>query len=187
MQNKKLLIKIKLLIVLLVCFGFTNAQIAPFHADIQRFRIQDSIRFPPKNAILFIGSSSFTKWTDVQNYFPGYTIINRGFGGSSLPDLIRYAGDIIYPYKPRQVVIYCGDNDLAASDTVSAQTVFNRFQQLFAMIREKLPATSVAFVSIKPSPSRQRLMPKMREANLLIKKYLKQKRTPLLLMCTIKC
>ena len=176
MQNKKLLIKIKLLIVLLVCFGFTNAQIAPFHADIQRFKTQDSIQFPPKNAILFIGSSSFTKWTDVQNYFPGYTIINRGFGGSSLPDLIRYAGDIIYPYKPRQVVIYCGDNDLAASDTVSAQTVFNRFQHLFAMIREKLPGTSIAFVSIKPSPSRQRLMPKMREANLLIKKYLEQKK-----------
>jgi lysophospholipase L1-like esterase len=176
MQNKKLLIRIKLLIVFLVCFGFTNAQIAPFHADIQRFKTQDSIQFPPKNTILFIGSSSFTKWTDVQNYFPGYTIINRGFGGSSLPDLIRYAGDIIFPYKPRQVVIYCGDNDLAASDTVSAQTVFNRFQQLFAMIREKLPATSVAFVSIKPSPSRQRLMPKMREANLLIKKYLKQKK-----------
>jgi lysophospholipase L1-like esterase len=176
MQNKKLLIRIKLLIVFLVCFGFTNAQIAPFHADIQRFKTQDSIQFPPKNTILFIGSSSFTKWTDVQNYFPGYTIINRGFGGSSLPDLIRYAGDIIFPYKPRQVVIYCGDNDLAASDTVSAQTVFNRFQQLFAMIREKLPATSVAFVSIKPSPSRQRLMPKMREANLLIKKFLKQKK-----------
>ena len=176
MRNKKFLIKIKLLVVSLVCFGFSNAQLAPFHADIQHFKTLDSIQFPPKNAILFIGSSSFTKWTDVQNYFPGYTIINRGFGGSSLPDLIRYAEDIIFPYEPRQVVIYCGDNDLAASDTVSAQTVFNRFQQLFAMIREKLPATSVAFVSIKPSPSRQRLMPKMREANLLIKKYLKQKK-----------
>ncbi|HEY9363441.1 MAG TPA: GDSL-type esterase/lipase family protein [Chitinophagaceae bacterium] len=176
MQNKKFLIKIKLLIVFLVCFGFSNAQLSPFHADIQHFKTQDSIHFPPKNAILFIGSSSFTKWTDVQNYFPGYTLINRGFGGSSLPDLIHYAGDVIFPYNPRQVVIYCGDNDLAASDTVSAQTVFNRFQHLFAMIREKLPGTSIAFVSIKPSPSRQRLMPKMREANLLIKKYLEQKK-----------
>ena len=176
MQNKKFLIKIKLLIVFLVCFGFSNAQLSPFHADIQHFKTQDSIHFPPKNAILFIGSSSFTKWTDVQNYFPGYTLINRGFGGSSLPDLIHYAGDVIFPYNPRQVVIYCGDNDLAASDTVSAQTVWNRFQQLFVLIREKLPAASIAFVSIKPSPSRQRLMPKMREANLLIKKYLKQKK-----------
>lgn len=170
------MIKIKLLLVSLVCFGFSNAQLVPFHADIQHFKTQDSIHFPPKNAILFIGSSSFTKWTDVQSYFPGYTIINRGFGGSSLPDLIRYAEDIIFPYTPRQVVIYCGDNDLAASDTVSAQTVWNRFQLLFVLIRKKLPATSIAFVSIKPSPSRQRLMPKMREANLLIKKYLEQKK-----------
>jgi lysophospholipase L1-like esterase len=176
MRNKTFWIKIKLLIVFLVFFGFSNAQPAPFHADIQRFKTQDSIHFPPKSAILFVGSSSFTKWTDVQNYFPGYTIINRGFGGSSLPHLIRYAEDIIFPYAPRQVVIYCGDNDLAASDTVSAQIVLNRFRQLFVLIREKLPAVSIAFVSIKPSPSRQRLMPKMREANLLIKKYLKQKK-----------
>ena len=58
----------------------------PFWDDIQAFKHQDSIQMPPQHAILFVGSSSFTKWTDVQNYFPGYTIINRGFGGSSLPD-----------------------------------------------------------------------------------------------------
>ncbi|MEO5649208.1 MAG: GDSL-type esterase/lipase family protein [Ginsengibacter sp.] len=176
MLHRKFLIKIKLLILSLVCFGFVHAQTAPFYSDIQHFKTLDSIQFPPRHAILFIGSSSFTKWTDVADYFPGHTIINRGFGGSSFPDLVRYAEDIIFPYAPRQVVIYCGDNDLASSDTVSAQTVLNRFRQLFLLIRQKLPATSVAFVSIKPSPSRQRLMSKMEEANLLIKKYLQKKK-----------
>jgi len=74
------------------------AEELPFANDIRNFKKQDSISTPPQNAILFIGSSSFTKWTDVQNYFPGYTIINRGFGGSTLPDLIRYEKDIIFPY-----------------------------------------------------------------------------------------
>ena len=169
--------KIKLLVVFLLFFCYSKAQVPPFYADIQHFKKQDSSHFPPQDALLFIGSSSFTKWVDVQDYFPGYQIINRGFGGSSLPDLIRYAGDIIYPYQPKQIVIYCGDNDLAASDTVDAETVFNRFKKLFGLIRKHLPNTSVAFVSIKPSPSRQRLMPKMQQANLLIKNYLqKQKR-----------
>ena len=162
--------------LLIVLLGFTevHAQHTPFYSNIQKFKSQDSISFPPKNAILFIGSSSFTKWTDVQDYFPGFTIINRGFGGSSLPHLILYADDIIFPYKPRQIVIYCGDNDLAASDTVTAETVYNRFKQLFHLMRSKLPGVSVAYVSIKPSPSRQRLMQKMSDANSLIKKFLKK-------------
>jgi len=148
----------------------------PFAKDIAAFKKQDSIAFPSKNAILFIGSSSFTIWKDVQSYFPAHTIINRGFGASSLPDLVRYEKDIIFPYQPKQIVIYCGENDLAASDTVSAQLVFERFKQLFNDIRSRLPKVPIAYISIKPSLSRQHLTPKMLEANLAIKNYLKKKK-----------
>ena len=170
----------KIIIAFLFLLSVKNvtAQQPPFWDDIQNFKKHDSIHFPAKNQILFVGSSSFTKWTDVQNYFPGYKIINRGFGGSSLPDVIRYANDIIFPYHPKQIVIYCGENDLAASDTVTAQTVFNRFKQLFKLIRSMMPKVPVVFISIKPSPSRQHLAPKMISANSMIKKYLgENKRT----------
>lgn len=143
----------------------------PFWNDIQQFKKQDSISFPPKNAILFIGSSSFTKWTDVKEYFPGYTIINRGFGGSTLLDQIRYANDIIFPYEPKQIVIYCGENDLASSDTVTAAMVFDRFKQLYHIIREKTQAP-IAYISMKPSPSRRHLFEKMQEANRAISSFL---------------
>jgi len=133
---------------------------------------------PAPHSILFVGSSSFTKWTDVQDYFPGYPILNRGFGGSSLPDVIRYADEIIIPYDPKQIVIYCGENDIAASDTVSAQTVLQRFQQLFFMIRNKLPKVPIAFVSLKPSVSRWKMEAKFVKTNQLIKDFLsKQSRT----------
>ena len=148
----------------------------PYWQEVSAFRELDSANLPPKNSILFIGSSSFTKWTDVQEYFPGPPIINRAFGGSSLPDLINHVDAIVFPYKPRQIIIYCGENDLAASDTVSAELVFTRFTQLFQLIREKLPAVSIAFVSIKPSPSRRKIWPQAREANALIKKWLKTKK-----------
>ena len=148
-----------------------TAATPPFWKDIQNFKKQDSISFPPKNAILLIGSSSFTKWADVQEYFPGYTIINRGFGGSILLDQIRYANDIIFPYQPKQIVIYCGENDLASSDSVTAQMVFDRFKELYKMIREKTNVP-VAFVSLKPSPSRRHLFPKMHEANQLIREFI---------------
>lgn len=148
------------------------AQQPPFADDIRLFKEKDAVSPPAKHAILFVGSSSFTKWTDVQDYFPGYPIINRGFGGSSLPDVIRYAGDIIFPYQPKQIVIYCGENDLAASDTVSAATVIARFKTLFGMIRRQLGEVPVVFVSLKPSPSRARLFPKMIEVNAAIKSWL---------------
>lgn len=150
---------------------------APFYKDIQHFKTLDSIHPPAKHAILFVGSSSFTKWTDVQAYFPAYPIINRGFGGSSLPDVVQYAGDIIFPYQPKQIVIYCGENDFAGSDTtISGEIVFERFKQLFVLIRRQLPNVSIAFVSMKPSPSRVKLWPKMIAGNTLIKDYLGQQK-----------
>lgn len=166
------------LILIVFVFQTAYAQQPPFYKEIQQFKKQDSLSFPPENAILLVGSSSFQKWNDVQSYFPGYKIINRGFGGSTLPDVIRYANDIITPYHPKQVVIYCGDNDLASSDTVTPEIVTNRFKTLFHIIRNNLPAANIAYISIKPSPSRRQLMLKMKQANLLIKSYLdKQKNT----------
>ena len=148
----------------------------PFWQDIQNFRYHDSAQSPPAHPILFVGSSSFTKWTDVQNYFPGYTILNRGFGGSTLTDLLRYEEDVIFKYGPKQIVIYCGENDLAASDTVTAAMVFDRFKNLFSEIRAVYPNVPVVFVSLKPSPSRWNLKEKEIAANKKIEKYLKKEK-----------
>jgi lysophospholipase L1-like esterase len=151
-----------------------NAQ--PFDDEITAFKKQDSINMPQKNAILFVGSSSFRLWKTVQNDFPEYTIINRGFGGSALPDVIRYADEIIFPYQPKQIVIYCGENDIASSDTVTAEMVRVRFNILFEIIRNKMPDVPVVFISIKPSPSRWAMKDRMIKANELIKKYLKKQK-----------
>ncbi len=168
----KLAIRFFLFASLLIAYNAKAQVKPPFWNDIQNFKKQDSATPPPQHAILFVGSSSFTKWADVQSYFPSYPIINRGFGGSSLPDVIRYANDIIFPYHPKQVVIYCGENDLAASDTVTAATVVSRFKELFMLIRNKMPGENIVFVSLKPSPSRQKLTPKMEDANAQIKQFL---------------
>ena len=168
-------------VIFIFCSLFTvfiSAQSSqpPFRNEINAFKKQDSLHPPHTNAILLVGSSSFTKWTDVQSYFPSYPIINRGFGGSSLPDVIRYEDEIIFPYAPKQILIYCGENDIAASDTVTAAMVLERFQLLFSTIRAKLPKIPLVFISIKPSPSRWKFQPVMVEANQLIKSFLKKQR-----------
>ena len=147
-----------------------------FWNDIQQFRKMDSIQAPPSNGILFVGSSSFTRWKDVQDYFPGYTIINRGFGGSTLADVLRYEEDVIFKYNPKQIVIYCGENDIASSDTITANTVFNRFTTLFSEIRAVYPNVPVVFISLKPSPSRWQLRDKATSTNDMIEKYLSKQK-----------
>ncbi|MFT3843420.1 MAG: GDSL-type esterase/lipase family protein [Lacibacter sp.] len=148
----------------------------PFWNDVQQFKKQDSISFPAANQILFIGSSSFTLWKDVHEYFPGYRILNRAFGGSTLNDVARYRYDVIYPYQPKQIVLYCGENDFASSDTVTVDMVVQRFKTLFDFIRAKYPAVPFAYVAMKPSPSRARLMQKYAEANQRIQQLLKKEK-----------
>jgi len=169
--------KITISFLLLVSYnGLQAQQHPPFYDEIQNFKKLDSAHFPPKNAILFVGSSSIRKWEDVQSYFPDKIVINRGFGGSELTDAIRYANDIIIPYHPKQIVIYSGENDLAYSDSITPAIVLKRFTKLFNIIRSVMPNVSVIFVSIKPSPSRALLMPEMVETNRLVKQFLQSKK-----------
>jgi lysophospholipase L1-like esterase len=163
-----------LLIGFLLFACYAQAQQPKFWNEIAAFKKHDSLKFPSKNSILFVGSSSFRMWANVAEAFTGYNILNRGFGGSDFVDVIRYAYDIILPYQPKQVLIYCGDNDLAQNTPVSE--VVKRFKTLYQVIRINLPHTVVDFVSIKPSPSRQHLLPKMREVNSQIAAYLKKEK-----------
>ncbi len=127
---------------------------------------------PVAHQVLFAGSSSFTFWTDVQEYFPSVPILNRGFGGSSLLDLIRYKEEVLFAYNPKQIVLYCGENDFAESDTVSVETVIKRVKLLFTLVRRRYSNIPFAYVSMKPSPSRQHLVPKFESANNQIKIFL---------------
>lgn len=172
---KKIVLLVFISLGLLACSFDGSAQ--AFKKEIDTFMKSDSLGMPAIGGILFVGSSSFTKWRDIKEYFPGYPIINRGFGGSSLPDVINYAEQVIVKYKPKQIYIYCGENDIAGSDAVTSDTVLNRFKKLYSIIRKNLKKkTEVIFVSIKPSVSRWKLEQKFNEANALIQKFIESER-----------
>jgi lysophospholipase L1-like esterase len=166
-----------LFLILIPSLLFSQTE-KPFAKEISAFKKTDSIQFPAANQILFVGSSSFTFWKDVQSYFPGYPIVNRGFGGSTLKDLIFYFDELVKPYHARQIVIYSGENDLAYDKTATPDTVIKRFKILFSKIRAMDTRVPVTYVSMKPSPSRKNLMIAYEDANELIRRFLKsQKRT----------
>ncbi len=167
-----------LLIVAIFAIGSSTAISQPFINEIKAFRRADSIAMPPQNAILLIGSSSFTNWKDVAKYFPEHTIINRGFGGSSLPHMTMYAEDIIFKYNPKQIIIYCGENDLTGGPSITADTIFNRLKKLHQLIRSRYKKVPIAYISMKPSPSREKYLETMQKGNELIKSFMeKQKKS----------
>lgn len=164
----------KLLLPFCLLFAFTHLKAQtnpPFYDEIQAFRQQDSLHQPAHHGIVFTGSSSIRMWKNLQESFAGYPVLNRGFGGSTLPDLDRYLSDLVFRYHPKQVVIYSGENDIA-TDTVDANMVFRRFRTVYDKIRKELPDVPLVYISIKPSPSRRKYFPIMIEANRLIKSFL---------------
>src|SRR6267378_4228626 len=137
--------------------------------EIKKFEEADRQNLPPKGAVLFIGSSSIQLWKSLADDFPGTKVINRGFGGSELADSTFYVDRIVIPYRPKIVVLYAGDNDLANGKT--PQHVFEDYKAFVERVHRKLPDTRIAFISIKPSPSRASLLQSMKDANGLIKAY----------------
>lgn len=154
--------------------SMTAVQSQPFIKEIRQFRHLDSLQSPPSKPILFIGSSSFTNWKDIASFFPGHVVLNRAFGGSSLPHLIMYAEEVIFKYDPKQIVIYCGENDLTGGPEITGDSVYQRFVRLHQLIKRRLPKVPVAYVSMKPSPSRVKYTVARNEGNRLIEQYMRK-------------
>lgn len=143
----------------------------PFFSEIEKFEREDSLSFPPSNAIVFVGSSSIRLWPDINSYFPGYNLIKRGFGGSGLLDLSNYVEEIVTPYKPKQVVIYSGENDIATGK-VNETEILRMFTSVFNKIRKETPGASIVYISIKPSLKLKSMMWVEQKANALIRIFL---------------
>ncbi len=133
-----------------------------WQSEINVFLRSDAAAFPPPSSVLFMGSSSIRLW-DLKKYFPGLSVINRGFGGSCLAESTYYADRIAFPYRPRLIVLYSGENDIAALRTPEA--VASDLAEFLAASASGLPGVPVVYISMKPSPARWQLWPRMREAN----------------------
>ena len=138
--------------------------------SLDAFAAADRAQAPVPGGVLFVGSSSIRLWDGLESQFDlKPAVVKRGFGGSRLADCVHFMDRLVLPYRPRIVVVYAGDNDLAEGATPAQ--VLERFQALVDGIHARLPDTRVAFLSIKPSPLRVALLPQVSEANALVRAY----------------
>ena len=140
----------------------------PWEGSIRRFEASDRRSAPAAGGIVFTGSSSFTLWSTLERDMAPLRVVNRGFGGAMIDDVVRYADRIVVPYRPSTVVLFAGTNDISGPSPASPEYIAERFDAFVARIHEALPRALVFYVAITPSRARWGLWPVAQGANRLI-------------------
>jgi len=147
-----------------------SAVVARWGDSLAAFEKSDKASPPAPGGVLFVGSSSIRLWPHLPDDFRQVKVINRGFGGSTMADCSLLAPQLVVQYRPRHVIVYAGDNDLAEGRT--PQQVLESFQEFVRTVRAELPEAKISYISVKPSPLRAPLMELAREVNTLVSRYL---------------
>ncbi len=142
-------------------------------SEILAFEQQDRKQPPPEGAIVAVGSSSMRGWHDtIEQDLEPLTIIPRGFGGSTFNELLYYMDRIVLKYKPRAVLIYEGDNDVA--EGLAPKQIESLFLDVIETIHQELPETRIYVISVKPSMARWNLQRVMEQTNHFLEKACKK-------------
>jgi len=145
-----------ILILVIVYFQILSAQDpARFKKEIDSLKQLVVERKPDTKLILFTGSSSIRMWNNIQEYFLNKVIINTGFGGSHMSDLLFYLNDIVIKYQPDQIFIYEGDNDVA--DGKKPVGIMKDTKMVVHQLNKVLPSVPIVLISSKPSLARWEL------------------------------
>jgi lysophospholipase L1-like esterase len=144
----------------------------PFISEIKAFETKDSLAMPATGQILLVGSSTFRFWTTSKEDLSEYPTINRGFGGSQMSDVNFYFDRIVSKYQPKMILVYEGDNDLAAGE--NPESIFEDFKIFAEKVKTQLPQAKVAYCSIRPSIARTNIRDKQMKVNELIQGFCKK-------------
>ncbi len=143
-----------------------------YEKTVQEYETLDQENQPPRDGIVFIGSSSFTLWKNAPDDLAPLPVINRGFGGSTFPEVVHYLDRTVFKYHPKAVVVYC-ENDLFTNTPKTPEQTRDEYVKMVQKIREKLPKATIYYVSMKPSPSRWNRWEEVKKVNDLIHAFIR--------------
>ena len=130
-----------------------------FESAIRQFEQQDRTSRPPEGAIVLTGSSSIARWSEAEVAMAPLTVIPRGFGGSVMNDVLYYLDRVTLTYNPRAILIYEGDNDTSAFNSIPNEVILDQLRQIINRVHEELPETRIYVLAVKPSVSRWSVWP----------------------------
>ncbi len=144
------------------------ARIKSWEKQMATFADDDAKKPFPTGETVFVGSSSIRMWK-LPDSFGERKVLNRGFGGSQIVDSVTYLDTLVIKHKPKTVVLYAGDNDLASGKSV--EKVVDDFKAFVSKLQAALPETKIIYIGIKPSISRWKMVDKVRAANREIQSF----------------
>ncbi len=152
-----------------------TALLKRYYSEIAFFITDDSLHPARQTDIVFSGSSSIRKWKTLQNDMNGLKVLNRGFGGSTVPEAIYYADVLFFKHHPEKIVFYSGDNDIAFQRWDIRQ-VLESYKYFCEVIHSNLPQTKIYIISLKPSPAREKYWKKMNVLNDSLQTYINKQK-----------
>ena len=141
-----------------------------FEAEIVAFEQADRQGDTLRSGVLFTGSSSIRMWKSLREDMTGFRVLNRGFGGATIPEVLRYSDRYLFVHQPQVIVFYCGENDIAAG--ASPEQVYGRFKVFAELVAERLPDTKLLYLSMNPSPERWAMWDQFQRGDQLIRAYI---------------
>lgn len=127
----------------------TKGDPARWEDTIKQFEATDAATPPPKGGVLLVGGSNARRWTDVGEYFPQHHVINRGFGGARLTDVLHYTDRIVLPYAPKTIILNVGGNDLKSGKT--PEQIRDATRAFVTKVHAALPETRIYCIGVPPT------------------------------------
>lgn len=128
-------------------------------------------RYSPGQGVVFVGSSSIRLWDTLTEDMAPIEVIQHGFGGAKLNDLMYYARRLVNAYQPRAVVVFAGTNDIHPGAVKSPEQLLASYQSFVAAVRADQPEVPIYFIGITPSPMRWSVWPVAQATNALIQQW----------------
>ncbi|NDV83983.1 CocE/NonD family hydrolase [Bacteroides sp. 51] len=120
---------------------------------------------------LFLGSSSFRMWRKMAEDFAPLHVVNRGYGGASIRDLLYNYTRIVGKYQPRNIVFYSENDIIGYKTDIGIGESFDLHRLFFEKLLHDYPQARLYILSVKPSGSRKALMPRHKMLNALFEEY----------------
>jgi len=158
---------ISIVLFSLCTFSANSQDPLRFEKDIEKFA---EIEIPDnEDLVVFTGSSSIRFWEGLQDDCHSINVVNTGFGGSHMSDLLYYIEEAILRFKPVKVYIYEGDNDIVSNKT--PQSILETTMKVVEKINAYNPEVEIYLISAKPSPARWGFKKGYEDLNILFKQY----------------
>jgi lysophospholipase L1-like esterase len=121
--------------------------------------------------VIFIGSSSIRMWSTLAKDMQPLPVMNMGFGGAKLNDVVYYAPRLVNHFNPSAVVIFAGSNDLQPNDLKSTEQMLQRYQAFVDSVRVDNPLLPIFYIAITPSPMRWEVWSEVQAVNKAIAEW----------------